>query len=153
MFIVGDSVHAAIIVKQARAMGIKSHLLSSGDAGTDQFLTLAGAAAEGLYLPLDWAPTFTDPASKAFLDAYIQDYGKAPDTKFAVQGWESMWIAAEALKRAKGVSNPDRLREAFIATDWSGPRGRWAFDENGDPKELTTFAVEVKNGKFVKAAR
>lgn len=153
MFIVGDSVHAAIIVKQARAMGIKSHLLSSGDAGTDQFLTLAGAAAEGLYLPLDWAPTFTDPASKAFLDAYIQDYGKAPDTKFAVQGWESMWIAAEALKRAKGVSNPDRLRAAFIATDWSGPRGKWTFDEKGDPKELETFAVEVKNGKFVKAAR
>ncbi len=152
LFIVGDSVHAAIMVKQARAMGVKSTILSSGEAGTEQFLKLAGNAADGIYLPLDWAPTFTDKSSKQFLDAYIQDYGKAPDTKFAVQGWEAMWITAEAIKKAKGVSNPDKLREAFLATDWVGPRGKWAFKDNGDPKELTTFAVVIKGDKFVQAS-
>jgi branched-chain amino acid transport system substrate-binding protein len=153
LFIVGDSVHAAIMVKQARAMGVKSRILSSGEAGTEQFLKLAGNAADGIYLPLDWAPTFTDKASKQFLDAYIQDYGKAPDTKFAVQGWEAMWIIAEAIKNAKGLSNPDKLREGFLATDWTGPRGKWTFKDNGDPKELTTFAVVIKGDKFVQATR
>jgi len=60
VFMVGDSVRASIIVKQAKASGMKSIFLSSGEAGTAQFLSLAGAAAEGVYLPLDWAPTFTD---------------------------------------------------------------------------------------------
>lgn len=153
LFIVGDSVHAAIMVKQARAMGMKSTILSSGEAGTEQFLKLAGNAADGIYLPLDWAPPSTDKASKQFLDAYIQDYGKAPDTKFAVQGWEAMWITAEAIKNAKGVSNPDKLREGFLAIDWTGPRGKWTFKDNGDPKELTTFAVVIKGDKFVQANR
>ena len=71
LFIVGDSVHAAVIMKQAKAMGIKSTILSSGEAGTAQFLKLAGNAAKGMYLSLDWSPVFTDPASKKFLDAYI----------------------------------------------------------------------------------
>jgi branched-chain amino acid transport system substrate-binding protein len=150
IFIVGDSVHAAVIVKQARAMGIKSLFLSSGEAGTEQFLKLAGSAAEGMYLPLDWSPLYIDPASKRFLDAYMQDYGKAPDTKFAVQGWEAMWITAEAVKKAKGVLNPDKLRAAFLATDWKGPRGKWTFKEDGDPASVTTFVVAVKSNKFVK---
>ncbi len=150
IFLVGDSVHAAIIVKQAKAMGIKSTMLSSGEAGTAQFLKLAGNAAEGMYLPLDWSPVFTDPASKKFLDAYVQDYGKAPDTKFAVQGWEAMWTAAEAVKKARGLSSPDKLREAFLATDWTGPRGKWTFRENGDPAGVTTFVVVVKDNKFVR---
>jgi branched-chain amino acid transport system substrate-binding protein len=153
LFIVGDSVHAAVMVKQARALGIKSTFLSSGEAGTGQFMKLAGDAANGIYLPLDWAPTFTDQASKEFLAAYIQDYGKAPDTKFAVQGWEAMWITAEAIKKAKGVSDPDKLREAFLATDWVGPRGKWTFKNNGDPKGLTTFAAVIKGDKFVQASQ
>jgi branched-chain amino acid transport system substrate-binding protein len=152
LFIVGDSVHAAVIMKQAKAMGIKSTILSSGEAGTAQFLKLAGNAAKGMYLSLDWSPVFTDPASKKFLDAYILDYGKAPDTKFAVQGWEAMWITAEAVRKAKGMSNPDKLREAFLATNWTGPRGKWTFRENGDPAGVTTFVVVVKDNKFVKVS-
>ena len=153
IFIVGDSVRASIIVKQAKASGMKSLLLSSGEAGTGQFLNLAGAAAEGIYLPLDWAPSFTDPVSKKFLDAYKEDYGKEPDTKFAVQGWEALWILSEAIKKAKGVSDPEKLRTAMLATDWTGPRGKWGFRQNGDPASVTTFVAVVKGAKFVQAGK
>ncbi|MGB9856843.1 MAG: ABC transporter substrate-binding protein [Dictyoglomaceae bacterium] len=148
LFIVADSVKASTIVKQAKTLGVKSTILSSAEAATAQFLQLAGDAAEGVYFPLDWSPEFTDKYSKEFLNAYKEDYGTIPDTKFAVQGWEAMWIVAEAIKRAGGIDNLAKLREAFLNLTWTGPRGTWKFKENGDPIGISTFVVVVKNGKF-----
>ena len=155
MFIVANSVSAATLVKQARSIGVKATILSSGDAATNQFLQLAGKAAEGIYFPLDWSPTFTDKYSQEFLKAYKEDYGKIPDTKFAAQGWEAMWIVSEAIKKAGTVDNPDKLREAFLTLKWRGPRGLWEFQANGDPNPegITTFPVVVKNGKFVRVSQ
>lgn len=153
MFIVGDSVHAAVMVKQVKALGLKSTIISSGEAATSQFLNLAGSAAEGIYLPLDWSPSFTDPVSKTFLDAYAADYGKVPDTKYAVQGWEAMRIVAQVIGKAKGVGNPEKLREAFLSLEWVGPRGKWSFATNGDPKSVTTFVALIKGGQFVRVTK
>jgi len=150
IFMVADSIKASTIVKQARALGIKSIILSSGEAATDQFLKLAGDAAEGVYFPLDWSPAFTDKYSQEFLNAYKEDYGTIPDTKFAVQGWETMWIVAEAIKKVSSIDDPDKLREAFLNIEWTGPRGTWKFKDNGDPEGISTFVVIVRNGKFEK---
>lgn len=150
IFIVGDSVHAAIMVKQIRSMGMKVPIAASAEASTTQFLKLAGDAAEGVYLPLDWSPGFIDAISKKFLNAYSEDYGKIPETKYAVQGWEAMWIVSEVISNAKGVNNPDKLREEFLKIEWTGPRGKWSFQPNGNPKSVATFVVQVKNGQFVR---
>lgn len=148
LYIVADSVKASIIVKQARAAGLQIPVLASGEAGTDQFLRLTGPAAEGVYIPLDWSTTFEDEESQRFLTGYVKEYGKPPETKFAVQGWEAAWIVAYAIGRVQGPVTSEAIRDQLRKTNWKGPRGVWTFDENGDPK-VGSFIVQVRNGRFV----
>ncbi|HWR30080.1 MAG TPA: ABC transporter substrate-binding protein [Negativicutes bacterium] len=148
LYIVANSVQASMIVKQVKVLQLKSVLIGSGEAATQEFLRLSQGAGEGMYIPVDWAVSFDDPASKKFLEAFQKDYNKLPETKFAVQGWETMWIVAEAIKRVEGPLTSDKLRDQMRKTDWLGPRGKWAFDANGDPV-LKTYISQVKGNDFI----
>ena len=141
LYIVANSVQASVIVKQVKVLQLQSKLIASGEAATQEFLRLSQGAGEGMYIPVDWAVSFDDPAFK-------KDYNKLPETKFAVQGWEAMWIVAEAIKRVDGPLTSDKLRDQMRKTDWLGPRGKWAFDQNGDPV-LKTYISQVKGNDFI----
>lgn len=148
LYIVANSVQAAMIVKQAKVLQVSATVLASGEAATQEFLRLSQGAGEGMYIPVDWSVSFDDQASKKFLEAYQKDYNKLPETKFAVQGWEAMWIVAEAIKKVEGPVNSDKIRDQLRKTDWTGPRGKWGFDQNGDPV-LKTYVSQVKGNTFV----
>ena len=148
LYIVANSVQASVIVKQVKVLQLQSKLIASGEAATQEFLRLSQGTGEGMFIPVDWAVSFDDPASKKFLDAFKKDYNKLPETKFAVQGWEAMWIVAEAIKRVDGPLTSDKLRDQMRKTDWLGPRGKWAFNQNGDPV-LKTYISQVKGNDFI----
>lgn len=148
VYLVADSVRAAIIVKQFKMLGIKADLVASAEAATNEFLRLAGSSAEGIYFPLDWAVTFDDPASREFLSLYQKEYHKLPETKFAVQGWETMWVVGKALMAAGKNASPAAIRDALAKVNWVGPRGDFHFDEKGQV-QIESHIAEVKGGKFV----
>lgn len=148
VYLVADSVRAAIVVKQFKMLGIKADLVASAEAATNEFLRLAGSAAEGVYFPLDWDVTFDDPASKEFLSLYQKEYHKLPETKFAVQGWETMWVVGKALMAAGKNASPAAIRDALAKVNWVGPRGDFNFDEKGQV-QIESHIAEVKGGKFV----
>jgi len=147
VYIVADSVRASIIVKQLRALNLTGNIVASAEAATDEFLRLAGPAAEGIYFPLDWSVDFDDAKSVEFLKLYKAEYKKLPETKFAVQGWEAAWLVIEALKGAKDYT-PASVRDALSKATFDGPRGHLWFDEKGQVQIDSRIAV-VKNGKFV----
>ncbi|MDI6870673.1 MAG: penicillin-binding protein activator [Bacillota bacterium] len=147
VYIVADSVRASIIVKQLRALNLQGHIVASAEAATNEFLRLAGPAAEGIYFPLDWSVDFDDEKSTEFLALYNREYKKMPETKFAVQGWEAAWLVIEALKNAKDFS-PLAVRDALSQVAFDGPRGHLDFDEKGQVRIESRIAV-VKNGRFV----
>lgn len=148
VYLVADSVRAAIIVKQLRMLGIKADVVASAEAATNEFLRLAGSAAEGIYFPLDWAVTFDNPESKEFLSLYQKEYHKLPETKFAVQGWETMWVVGKALMAAGKNASPAAIRDGLAKVKWVGPRGEFNFDEKGQV-QIESHIAEVKSGKFV----
>jgi branched-chain amino acid transport system substrate-binding protein len=146
VYIVADSVRASIIVKQLRAMNLQGAIVASAEAATNEFLRLAGPAAEGIYFPLDWAVDFDDDQSVEFLKLYKAEYKKLPETKFAVQGWEAAWLVIEALKKAKEPT-PQAVRDALAQVSFDGPRGHLEFDEKGQVRIESRIAV-VKTGRF-----
>lgn len=146
VYIVADSVRASIIVKQLRALDLQGHIVASAEAATNEFLRLAGPAAEGIYFPLDWSVDFDDAKSLEFLDLYKREYKKVPETKFAVQGWEAAWLVIEALRNAKDFS-PLAVRDALSRVSFDAPRGHLDFDEKGQVQIESRIAV-VKNGRF-----
>lgn len=150
IYLVADSTRASIIVKQLRALKVSSIVVASAEAATNEFIRLAGPASEGIYFPLDWAVTFDDEASLEFLSQYKKEYGKLPETKFAVQGWETAWVVAEAVRLAGKDLTPSGIREGLTKVKWTGPRGVFDFDEKGQVKIESRIAI-IKDGKFVVA--
>ena len=48
------------------------------------------------------------------------------------QGYDSVWLMADAIKRA-GSTNPDDITAALAATKFSGARGEYSFSRDSEP--------------------
>jgi len=90
-------------LSQARNAGFKGQLW--GQAGFDGGTAVkAGAVAEGLVFTAAWAPEFTYPESKKFLQLYQAKFpGKTPSA-FQAEGYDGMWLLARAIKAGNGTS-------------------------------------------------
>ncbi|MET0445409.1 MAG: ABC transporter substrate-binding protein, partial [Pseudorhodoplanes sp.] len=78
-------------------------------------------------------------------------YNSDPDN-FAAQAYTSVYIVADAVKRAGGVSDLKKLRDAIAATkDLEANNGRFSFDANREPAVAPKVLV-MKGGKFTLAA-
>src|SRR3546814_7772883 len=63
-----------------------------------------------------------------------------------MSGYNTIHIIADAIKRA-GAAEPAKIREALIATDYTGPTGRLRFYAKGQVYGQSVFLVELKGGR------
>ena len=71
------------------------------------------------------------PAVQDFLKKYKETYNKDANM-FAVLGYDSMYILADAIERA-GSTEADKIIEALKKTSYNGLTGTTTFDENRNP--------------------
>lgn len=145
----GLAEETANIVRQARQLGIPTStvILGANAAISTKLAELAGAAANGFLVGSGWFIDFDAAKNKAFVDAYSAKYKSAPDT-FAAQAYTSVYVFADAVKRAGGVSDSAKLRDAIAATkDLETPLGSFAFDKDREPV-IAAKVIEMKDGKF-----
>ncbi|WP_398466366.1 ABC transporter substrate-binding protein [Tardiphaga sp.] len=149
----GLAEETANIVRQARQLGIpaSTQILGANAAISTKLAELAGAAAEGFTVGSGWFIQYDSPKNKAFVEAYRKKYNSDPDN-FAAQAYTSVYIVADAVKRAGGVSDLKKLRDAIAATkDLEANNGSFAFDANREPAVAPKVLV-MKGGKFTLAA-
>lgn len=142
----------ANIVRQARQLGIpKSTIfIASNSAINPKFSEIAGPAGEGLLAGAGWFVGFPGPSNKAFVEAYRQKYGVDPDT-YAAYEYTAFLAFADALKRAGGAGDEQKIRDALAATrNLDLPLGSFSFTKDREPVIEPKILV-VKNGKFVLA--
>ena len=150
----------AIAVKNFRQLGIDLPLYLSHAANDFNFVRLAGAAADGIFIPsskiyVPDALVATDP-QKAVIETFVKDYeakyGKPPAT-FAGNAYDSVMMLAAAMAKA-GVSDRAAIRDAIeglknhvgVTAVYSyGPADH--FGAKGDSVVMLT----VKDGKFTLA--
>ncbi len=145
----GLAEETANIVRQARQLGIPTTtvILGANAAISTKLAELAGPAADGFLVGSGWFIDFDAPKNKSFVEAYTAKYKSAPDT-FAAQAYTSVYIFADALKRAGGASDSAKLRDAIAATkDLATPLGNFAFDKDREPV-IEAKVLEMKGGKF-----
>lgn len=121
---------AVRFVKQFGGYGLSKHMLLAGTGFLleEDVLPAQGAAAEGGYSGLHWALTLDNPENRRFTEEYKQMYGKEADV-FAVQGYDTARVIAEALKLTGGeTQNKKRLIDAISAVRFNSPRGPFEFD-------------------------
>ncbi len=150
---------ASVVTKNAADLGIKIPIFHSHGIGNQDFITLAGAAADGVTFPVgkllvaSGLPE-TDPQKKVLTDytaAYQKAYSKLPTT-FGGHAWDAFWIAEKALEKA----GPDRsgIRDQIEQIkDFVGITGVFSFsaqDHNGLDKRAVTV-VTIAGGKWTPA--
>jgi len=101
----GDAREGALILNQMRSAGMEQPYFACDRCISEEFLTLAGANAEGVICTSAWDPTRTDPAYTAFRTAFRARFGEEAET-FAAHAYDGMnmliWaIEAAGLNRAK----------------------------------------------------
>lgn len=157
VFVFGLGQGPAIVTKNYKQLGITLPLYQSHGVASDEFLKLAGPAAEGVRLPSpaqligDKLPA-NDPQKpvvlaydKAYKERYKQDV-----STFGGYAYDGLMLAVDAIKRA-GSTDKAKVRDAIEATRGyvgsSGKVNMSATDHMG--LDLSSFRMlEVKNGDW-----
>jgi len=133
------------ILQQAKQLGITAKFLAGDSADVPELVQIAGENAEGFMYTAQFHPdAFTHPEAKAFVEAFRAKYNIDPET-FSVTGYDGYMLLRDAIERAGSV-DPEKIREALIATKFVGARGLTQFDENHNAI-LAVPVIEIKDGK------
>jgi len=138
---------AALIIKQARELGIQSQFLGGDTWEVPEFLQVGGASVEGSYFSTHFdvavAPT---PKAAEFIDAFKVKYGVEPSA-FAALGYDAFMLAIDAIIRADSAV-PEDIKNALRATkNFEGVTGYINIDVNGDAVKDAIVRV-VKDNAF-----
>ena len=137
----------AVILDQARKMGIDVPVVGGNGFNSPEVITIAGEAANGLIVATPWYAQKDDEKVKSFVEKYEEAYGMEPD-QFAAQAYDGLYLIAEAVKNA-GVADRDEIRDALAEIqDFEGVLGTMSFDEEGDIVMEPTVLV-IKDNEYV----
>jgi branched-chain amino acid transport system substrate-binding protein len=140
----GDS---ALMIRQARELGIEQPFLGGDTWEAPEFIEVGGADVEGVVLSTHYSPeaTVTD-ISKEFVEVYTDKFGKEPNA-FAALGFDAYMVILDAIERA-GSAEPEAIRDALAATEnFEGVTGVITLDVNGDATKSAVI-LKVENGEF-----
>ncbi|MGE0229200.1 MAG: ABC transporter substrate-binding protein [Dehalococcoidia bacterium] len=138
---------SAPVVRAIRAAGFEQPIVGGNGFNTPDIAQLAGTAIEGAYVGAAWNPGVGTETSRAFVRAFSEEYGSAPDL-FAAQGYTSVYLVVDAARRA-GAATPSSLRDALAQTrDLDTPLGSLSIS---DRREATHSSVmqRYRNGQLV----
>ncbi|QAA35090.1 ABC transporter substrate-binding protein [Clostridium manihotivorum] len=148
IFAPGNFTESALLIKQARDLGIKCPIVGGDTWETPDFLKIGGSAVEGSVFSTFFAtekPITKE--SEKFLDAYKKEYnGKEPAAVSAL-AYDAYLLLVDGLKRT-GSTDSVKLRDELTKTkDFQGAAGVVNFDEDRNAVKSAVIK-QVKDGKF-----
>ncbi len=152
IFISGVPDDAGTIVKQFRDKGVKLPIISGDGFDTPLLIEVAGEQAEEVYVGTHASFENTSEKVQGFIKNYTAAYKTGPENAFAALGYDTMYLIADAIKRA-GSTEPKAIRDAIAATkNLQGVTGNVSY-ENGSRVPTKSVTINVVKGgvfKFVK---
>lgn len=148
VFAPGNFTESALLVKQARQLGIDAQFMGGDTWETQEFIDVGGKDVEGVALStaFDREKASTEEAKK-FLDAYTKEYNGEPSALTAM-AYDAYLIAVSGIEKAGSATDTVKIRDAIAATkDLECVTGMTTLDENGDPIKGVVIKT-VKDGKF-----
>lgn len=147
IFAPGNFTESALVIKQARQLGITTPFIGGDTWETPEFISIGKDAVEGATFSTFFATEKAiTPESKKFLDAYRAKYNKEPAAVTALS-YDAYILILDAIKRA-GEANSVKIKDQLAATkDFQGAAGIINFDENRNAIKNAVIKT-VKDGKF-----
>lgn len=140
---------AALILKQAREIGLSTRFFGATAVESPKLIEIAGGAAEDLAYPIitDFDLENPTPRAAEFISKFKRKFGKDPDWASS-HTYDAVLVAADAMRR--GASSGEEIRRKIDSTRiFHGVTGTITFDENGDVIEKPVKIRVVRRGKFV----
>jgi len=137
---------AVAFVRAYAEAGLKDMIPLVGSAFLvdDSRLSEMGGAAVGIHSALSWAPTLATTDNQAFAAAYTQLTGQAPNVWAAVGYDTARWISEALAAAGSAARRVDGMREALLATRFSGPRGPWAMQSSTLQAQTPLYLRQVQ---------
>jgi branched-chain amino acid transport system substrate-binding protein len=147
IFAPGNYTESALVIQQARALGITVPIIGGDTWETPEFIDVGRESVEGAVFSTFFASEVAaSPVAEKFLTEYRTKYNKEPAAVTAL-GYDGYLVALDAIKRA-GSTNPQAIRDAIAKTaGFEGAAGTVTLDANGDATK-SAFLKSVKGGKF-----
>ena len=145
----------AIIIKQAKEIGLKAKIYCSDGFGSPQIFNMIGDLANGIVFTQK-AQQHQSQKAKDFISKYEAKWGATPSEQ-SFNAYDAACIILDAIKKtsSKGMFggslniDRDQLRNFIAVTkDYDGVSGNITFTENGDlVGNIGIFVAEDKNFK------
>jgi len=144
LFIPDYYTKVGLIVKQARAIGIKSTFLGGDGWDSPEMTKIAGDAINGGYFTNHYSPQDSRPEVQEWVAKYNAKYGSNPDA-LATLGYDATLLLLEGI-RVAGSEKPDAVRDALTKlTNFPTVSGSITFDAFGNPVKNAVI-LQYMNG-------
>jgi branched-chain amino acid transport system substrate-binding protein len=141
---------AAKVIRAMRE-SVQSLVLGNHALARSRFIELAGAAAEGVRIPVLFDPGTTDTNAVQFIARFSAERGHTPDYAAAMV-YDATRLLVTAIRRAG--PNPARIRETLGGlSPWPGIAGPIVFDGTGQNSTGDLRIGCIVDGKIVSTGR
>jgi branched-chain amino acid transport system substrate-binding protein len=147
--------HVGPLVKQFRAAGITGPIVGGDGYDTPDLISVGGAAANNVYFSTH---ALMDSAAgtegiKKFMAAYKTEYGHDPENAFAALGYDTIYLLADAIKRA-GSTDANAIKAALEQTsNLAGITGSITFSADTHVPRKGVTIIAVKDGRLTLGAQ
>jgi branched-chain amino acid transport system substrate-binding protein len=157
-FITSTAMNGAVILKNAKALGLRTKFVSNIRNFEESLITLSGGAAEGTYGVDPFAPYGEDvPGMKKVVECNEKWHAGEPGTNVYVEGWVNVLVIAEAMRMADkaGKLTPAGIRDAleqFKNFETGGLAPPLTFTKTDHRASMAAKIYEIKGNKMVDVA-
>jgi len=157
LFVTTGFEQLSLVLKQAQAQGLDRRIITTGGSQfPDRLAEQLGAAAEGSFHLLFFAPWFPDAAAnpdvaKAYIDAWNDRGYDKSGLSDGFRGYDAMTAITAAIEKA-GKAEPEAIRDALWEIDVKGVNGNIKFEKVGvegsesGQNSPNVYVIEIKDG-------
>jgi branched-chain amino acid transport system substrate-binding protein len=138
---------SANLVKRMKQLGMSAQFFGGGGIVDDEFLKLAGNAAEGTRSYEYGQPLDKLPQGPEFAAKYKKTFG-TDIFAYAPFAYDATWAAIRAIQAA-GTTDSKAIIIALHKISYDGITGKIEFNQVGDLKNPVSTPFEVRNEKWV----
>ncbi len=154
-YITTTAMNGAVILKNARALGLRTKFISNIRNFEESLIELSGGAAEGTFGVHPIAPYGAPvPGMKKLVESHEKWHPGEKGTNVYVEGWVNILSVTEALKLADkaGDLTPSGVRNAFEqfkGFDTGGLAPPLTFTATDHRASMSAKIYEIKGGKMI----
>ena len=136
---------AGPLVNQLRSGGVTAPIIGQEGYDSEQFIKIAGDAAEGVIITTSLDRDSNAPETRAFIVEYEKFTGRKVDM-VAASGHTALNVVIAALRKA-GTGNSDAIRNAIAKTQLAASTGHISFNALGEVRKNVQVQI-VSDGDF-----